>query len=52
MLKAINKPKDRCFINLFKHDVARNIVLYYWEQMTTDKNTFLFSNENDMDKIA
>lgn len=52
VLKAIGKPKDRSFINLFKHDVARNIVLYYWEQMTTDKNTFLFSSENDIDKIA
>lgn len=52
MLKAISKPKDRSFINLFKHDVARNIVHYYWEQMTTDKNTFLFSNESDVDKIA
>lgn len=52
ILKAIGKPKDRSFINLFKHDIAKKIVLYYWELLTTGKNAFLFSGENDMDRIA
>jgi len=52
MLKTIGKPKDRTFINLFKQDIAKKIILYHWELMTTGKNSFLFSNENDIDKIA
>jgi hypothetical protein len=50
--KIMGKPKDRTFINLFKQDIAKNIVLYHWELMTTGKNAFLFSDENDLDKIA
>lgn len=52
ILRVIGEPKDRSFINLFKHDVARKIVLYFWELMTIGKNAFLFSSENDIEKIA
>lgn len=52
MLKTIGKPKDRTFINLFKQDIAKSIILYHWELMTTGKNSFLFSSENDLEKIA
>ena len=52
LLKIIGKPKDRSFINLFKREIARAIVLYHWELMTTDKNSFLFTSEIDIEKIA
>lgn len=52
MLKTIGKPKDRSFINIFKSGIARSIVLYYWNLMTADKNTFLFSQESEIDKIT
>lgn len=52
MLKLIGKPKDRSFINVFKSDIARGIVIHHWDLMTADKNLFLFSEESDIDKIA
>ena len=52
VLKTIGKAQDRSFINLFKVDIAKKVVLYYWDLMTANKNTFLFSQERDMDKIA
>lgn len=52
VLKTIGKAKVRTFLSLFKHDIARRVVLYYWELMTTGKNSFLFSSENDIEKIA
>ncbi|MDO8583538.1 MAG: hypothetical protein Q7R51_03325 [bacterium] len=52
MLKTIGRPKDRTFANVFKSDIARSIILYYWDLMTADKNAFLFSQESDIDKIA
>jgi hypothetical protein len=52
LLKLIGKPKDRSFINVFKSEIARGVVMHHWDLMTADKSLFLFSNESDIDKIA
>lgn len=45
LLKIIEKPMDRSFVNMFKSETAKQIIQYYWVLITDGINKFLFLND-------
>jgi len=52
LFKAIGKPADRSFINVFKEEKAKLVIQHYWSIITNSVNKFIFTSDESLHKTA